>query len=65
MTHSIAGHCSKCGAPYTVPTIWHGTTPPPMTPSCHCWNRDGVVTTTGTYVVGRNAAQEDSDAGSN
>ena len=60
MTNSIAGHCGKCGAPYTVPTIWHGITPPPMTPSCRCWNSGETTTTTGTYIVNRNAATDSS-----
>lgn len=31
------GACAHCGAPHWSPTIWHGTTPPPSTPSCACF----------------------------
>ncbi len=30
------GSCPKCGAPVYCPTVWHGITPPPSTPSCGC-----------------------------
>ena|ERR1051325_3757384 len=41
----IAGHCEKCGAPYSTPIIWHGTTPPPLTPTCGCWGTSsGTIT---------------------
>jgi len=30
--------CPKCGAPIYLPSVWHGITPPPQTPSCNCWN---------------------------
>ena len=45
MSNSIGGHCGKCGAPFYVPTIWHGITPPPPQPTCGCWNTGNVVTT--------------------
>jgi hypothetical protein len=44
----IAGHCGKCGAPYTLPDVWHGTCDPTPTPSCGCWNRP--TTYTGTTI---------------
>ena len=50
----IAGHCGKCGAPYTAPGIWHGIIPPPMTPSCACWNIPQTITTTGTNTTNFN-----------
>ncbi len=46
----IAGHCGKCGAPYTTPTIWHGITPPPMAPSCMCWNTPQTYTSTSVTI---------------
>jgi len=48
--NTIAGHCGKCGAPYYVPTVWHGVTPPTPTPTCACWNLPKVVTTTDIIV---------------
>lgn len=42
----IAGHCGKCGAPYTSPLVWHGITPPPMTPTCACWNIGQTISST-------------------
>lgn len=32
------GNCVKCGAPYFQEHIWHGITPPPIKPTCICWN---------------------------
>lgn len=40
----IAGSCSKCGAPFWLPSMWHGTTPPMPSPSCQCWNMPQVHT---------------------
>lgn len=34
--NTVVGHCPHCGAPVYAPTIWHGVTPPPSTPSCGC-----------------------------
>lgn len=34
----MAGCCSKCGAPYSVPSVWHGILPPSIRPTCSCWN---------------------------
>lgn len=48
--NTVAGHCGKCGAPYYVPTVWHGITPPPATPSCMCWNQGKTYTTTDLVV---------------
>lgn len=48
--NQIAGHCAKCGAPYFEPTIWGGVTPPPMTPSCACWNVPKTYTITTTKI---------------
>lgn len=45
-----AGHCGKCGAPYYVESPWYGVTPPPPTPTCHCWNNT-VITSTNTLPV--------------
>jgi hypothetical protein len=33
----VAGHCGKCGAPYTYDPPF-GTTQSKFTPSCKCWN---------------------------
>ena len=41
----IAGHCSKCGAPYYQESVWFSTTPPPTIPTCNCWNIRAVITT--------------------
>lgn len=30
--------CGKCGAPYSLPSVWHGIIPPTPQPSCNCWN---------------------------
>ena len=44
---SIAGHCGKCGAPYfTQDGAWLGVVPPPVTPTCACWNLPRTVTST-------------------
>jgi len=51
MTTTIAGHCGKCGAPYTVPSIWHGVTAPPKTPSCSCWNTPKIEVSDGSNIV--------------
>lgn len=45
---TIAGHCQKCGAPYYQEQIWHGITPPPITPMCQCWNLPKIETSTET-----------------
>ena len=43
----VTGHCGKCGAPYMQETgPWHGIVPPPITPTCQCWNVATPVTTT-------------------
>ena len=43
----VTGHCGKCGAPYMQETgPWFGVLPPPIVPSCQCWNTGKVVTTT-------------------
>jgi hypothetical protein len=34
---SVAGHCGKCGAPYTADLL-AGTGPPKFIPTCACWN---------------------------
>ena len=34
----VAGHCGKCGAPYTWHPISGGTTDE-YQPTCRCWNR--------------------------
>lgn len=47
--HVIAGHCGKCGAPYFIYSgPWFGVQAPPPVPSCACWNRPQVITTTNT-----------------
>lgn len=46
MSNTIAGHCIKCGAPYFMPTVWHGTCPPSPQPTCCCWNLPRAYTTT-------------------
>lgn len=35
-----AGHCGKCGAPYTVDLVsaTPQVGPPKFVPSCRCWN---------------------------
>jgi len=44
---SITGHCGKCGAPYYQETGgWYSVTPPPVIPTCLCWNTPKIVTTT-------------------
>ena len=35
---SIAGHCGKCGAPYTVDLVTSGFGPPKFHLTCVCWN---------------------------
>lgn len=35
---NVAGHCGKCGAPYTFNPI-AGSTAAEFEPSCRCWNR--------------------------
>lgn len=34
----VTGHCGKCGAPYYSESPWWGVTPPPVNPTCMCWN---------------------------
>ena len=43
------GNCGKCGAPYFSAHNgpWYGVNPPPIQPSCHCWN-NGTKTTNST-----------------
>ncbi|MFN4973828.1 MAG: hypothetical protein ACK5GV_01125 [Bacteroidota bacterium] len=44
---SFVGSCGKCGAPYIMYTgAWMSVTPPPIQPSCNCWNRTVITTTT-------------------
>lgn len=48
------GHCSKCGAPYQMPTgPWMCIFPPTPIPTCVCWNLPTIKTTTtkGTGLV--------------
>jgi hypothetical protein len=33
-----AGHCGKCGAPYTVDMLAGAIGPPRFITSCKCWN---------------------------
>lgn len=49
---TIAGHCGKCGAPYSIPDSWSGTIAPPCEPTCACWNISPSFTsnTVGQYV---------------
>lgn len=50
--YSIAGNCGKCGAPFQVYSgAWFSVTPPPIMPSCACWNTPRVVTTTTTEPI--------------
>lgn len=42
--NQIVGNCSKCGAPYSMPSVWHGITPPPAQPTCNCWNTNQIHT---------------------
>jgi hypothetical protein len=35
---NVAGHCGKCGAPYTYNPI-DGSTAAEYEPTCRCWNR--------------------------
>lgn len=37
MPSVAAGHCGKCGAPYTM-DMTAGIGPPKFIPSCKCWN---------------------------
>lgn len=46
--NNYAGSCGKCGAPYSLPNVWHGITPPPPQPTCKCWNTGDVVTIGGS-----------------
>ena len=48
MNNIAVGHCGKCGAPYFAPEHWMSITPPPMTPSCACWNLPKTYTSTST-----------------
>lgn len=48
----VAGHCGKCGAPYMQEAgPWWSITPPPIVPTCGCWNTGRVITTTDTIPV--------------
>ncbi len=43
--------CGRCGAPYqTQYGGWWGIMPPPVTPSCCCWNFMPVMTTSSACV---------------
>lgn len=58
----VVGHCGKCGAPYTQETgPWWGITPPPLTPTCSCWNVPVIVTTTGTEPIIVQTRQENDE----
>lgn len=36
---SLAGTCGKCGAPYFyTEEAYGGNVPPPVAPTCQCWN---------------------------
>lgn len=52
MTTTIAGHCGKCGAPYYLPSIWHGVIPPAPTPTCACWNLPQTYSATNICTCG-------------
>lgn len=56
MSHTIAGNCGKCGAPYYVPSVWMAVIPPPPTPTCACWNLP-VSTTTNRVVLNQSVAE--------
>ena len=49
--YEFSGHCAKCGAPYYLPTVWHGIIPPQPTPTCNCWNTGTISTTTDTTTL--------------
>lgn len=34
----ISGYCIRCGAPINAPTEWLSVGPPPLIPTCLCWN---------------------------
>ena len=41
---NLAGTCGKCGAPYFyTEEAWGGTGPPPVSPTCNCWNTAKTV----------------------
>jgi hypothetical protein len=46
--NSIGGYCQKCGAPFYVPSVWHGIIPPQPIPTCNCWNVSNTTYTTDT-----------------
>lgn len=48
MSHSIGGHCGKCGAIFWLPSVWHGVCPPPITYTCRCHDSTKVTISTGT-----------------
>ena len=48
----ITGNCTKCGAPYHQEQIWHGITPPPIEPTCQCWNIPKTVYSTSAGTAG-------------
>jgi len=56
--NSIGGYCQKCGAPFYVPSVWHGIIPPQPIPSCNCWNVSKTSSTTDT-VCGCNFKSEE------
>jgi len=47
----LAGNCSKCGAPFYVPTIIYCILPPQPIPTCGCWNIPQIKTTTGVKYI--------------
>lgn len=45
--NQIAGHCGKCGAPYSYPLgTWVSIFPQPPIPTCTCWSTRQIYTTT-------------------
>jgi hypothetical protein len=37
MSHTIVGHCPRCGAPIYTPSVWFGINPPPAVWTCACF----------------------------
>jgi len=46
--YHIAGSCTKCGAPYYIPSYHMSILPPQPMPSCLCWNTAKITVTSGT-----------------
>lgn len=47
---SLAGTCGKCGAPYFyTDEAYGGDVPPPVNPTCLCWNVAPILTTTAGF----------------